>query len=176
MIKVLLMLTPFRVDADDADNSEFLFQEAGTFVLYCQEDQEFNATIVVIQDIQPTSVTYRPLLYTHVALMMAAFGVLFPIAVFLYYLKLKLLYLIFLSISWIICFCGFVVIIVYIQLTDKHYFQHVIHAALSYPVSFGFLVVLPLLLVHKKLQPYQRRLGHVTMVIGVTNVVAVSES
>ena len=157
----------------DADVSEFIFQETGTFVLYCLEDQGFNASIVV-QGAQPTSAKYLPLVYTHVALMMASLGVLFPIAVFLYYLKLKLAYLILYSISWILCLCGFVVIIVYIQLTDRHYFQHVIHAALSYPLTFVFLVSLPLLLVHNKLVPFHRRLGHVTMALGITNVITVS--
>ncbi len=79
-------------------------------MLHCEEDAGFSATIVV-QDDQATMVAtnqFLPLLYAHTALMIAAFGVLLPIAVFLYYLKQTVAYLTLLVVSWVLALCGLV--------------------------------------------------------------------
>ena len=154
------------------DSSQYVFQEAGTFLLYCKEDTGFNATIVVQGDAAATN-RFLPLLYAHAALMILSFGILFPIAVFLY-CRNYLAYLVLFILVWILSIIGFVLVMFYIWLTTGHFFRRIIHAALGYPVMFEYVVGLPLLLVHKKLKPFHARLSHVVMSVGITGVVTVS--
>lgn len=105
--------------------------------------------------------------------MAAAFAVLLPIGVFLRHYDHSLAYFVILPIAWILSIIGLVVVVIYIQLTDKHHVQLVIHAVVGYILMFVFVLGLPLLLLHHKLRVYHTRLGHVVMVFGLKNILTV---
>ena len=117
----------------------------------------------------------RPLLYTHVALMAAAFGVLLPVAVFLYYHGVTLGYKILLPTAMVTAVCGLILVVVYVQLTsDDGHFRFLIHGATGVALVGLMVLGLPLLLLQKKLRVYHFRLGHVLAFFGLGNILLVS--
>ena len=97
--------------------SQHRFEEAGTFHLSCAEASDITAVIVVTDEEIEESDELRPLLYTHVALMAAAFGVLFPLAAFLFYHGVHLAYIIIFPIGLVLGVSGLAIIVVYVELT-----------------------------------------------------------
>ena len=116
----------------------------------------------------------RPLLYTHAALMAAAFGLLFPVAAYLYYQGVTLGYKILLPIAVIVALSGFVLVVVYVQLTSKDHFDYFIHGVVGVALLVFALLAMPVLLLHKKLRVYHFRLGHVVAFFGMGNILLVS--
>lgn len=151
----------------------------GSFLLSCQDDEELAATIIVMEreETEEEDKSHlHPLLYTHVALMAAAFGVLFPMAAFLYYHGVVLGYKILLPIAMLLALCGLVLVVVYVQLTSKEHFDFIIHGTVGVALLVLALLGMPLLLLHKKLRVYHFRLGHVVAFFGMGNILLVSVS
>lgn len=152
------------------------FEEAGSFVLSCSDDEDVATTIVVAEPAKEEAENKRlhPLLYTHVALMAAAFGVLLPVAAFLYYHGVSLGYKVLLPIVMVLATCGFVLVVVYVQLTSRKHFHYFIHGVVGVALVALVLLGMPLLLVHQKLRVFHFRLGHAVAFFGMGNVLLVS--
>lgn len=150
------------------------FQEVGSFLLLCEEDKELSATIIVAEGAEEEDTHLRPILYTHAALMAAAFGVLLPVAVFLYYQGVILGYKVLLPIAMILALGGLVLAVVYIQLTSRDHFNYFIHSAVGVTLLVLVLLAMPLMLLHRKLRVYHFRLGHMVAFFGMGNVLLVS--
>lgn len=148
------------------------FEEAGSFVLSCSDDEDVATTIVVAEPAKEEAENKRlhPLLYTHVALMAAAFGVLLPVAAFLYYHGVSLGYKVLLPIVMVLATCGFVLVVVYVQLTSRKHFHYFIHGVVGVALVALVLLGMPLLLVHQKLRVFHFRLGHAVAFFGMGNV------
>lgn len=155
------------------------FEEAGVFQLSCQEEAiNITATVVVTdgEDIPWDSKQHlRPLLYTHVALMAAAFGVLFPLAAFLHYHGMMLAYKILLPLAMVLALCGLVLVVVYVEVARSgEHFRFFVHAVTGLALLVLSLVAMPLLLVYKKSRLFSYRVGHVVAFFGMGNVLIVS--
>lgn len=157
------------------------FQEAGRFVLSCLENATVTVTIIVRDGEEVAAAgsdenTQRlaPLLYTHVALMAAAFGILFPVAAFMYYHRVALAYKIIIPFAILLALCGFVLILVYVELTTMEHFHFLVHGVLGLALLILAVLVMPLLLLHKKSRVFHFRLGHIVSFFGMGNVLLVS--
>ena len=163
-----------------AGTTTHTFETAGTYFLSCQErNTNISATVVVTDgENVPWGVKrhLRPLLYTHVALMAAAFAVLFPLAAFTHYHGLTLAYKVLLPLGMLLALCGLVLVVVYAELTRQKHFHFFIHGAVGLALLFLCLIVMPLLLLYKKLRVFSYRAGHVVAFFGMGNVLLVSES
>lgn len=153
----------------------------GSFVLSCQDDDEVAVTIIVgevgeMSEEEDDTSHLRPLLYTHAALMATAFGVLFPVAAFLYHHSVTLGYKILLPIAMVLALCGLVLVVVYVQLTSREHFDFLVHGAVGVALLVLALLVMPLLLLFKKSRVYHFRLGHVVAFFGMGNVLVVSKT
>lgn len=107
--------------------------------------------------------------------MAAAFGFLFPVAAYLYFQGVTLGYKILLPIGMVVAFCGLVLIVVYVQLTSGDHFDYFIHGVVGVALLAFALLVMPALLLHKKLRVYHFRLGHVVAFFGMGNILLVSQ-
>lgn len=148
----------------------------GHFRLSCREDEEIAASIIVAEREESGDNKKRlyPLLYMHVALMAAAFGVLFPLAAFLYYHGLPLGYKVLLPVAVVLAMCGVVLVAVFVELTNGKHFRFVIHSVVGVALLILAVLVMPLLLLHKKLRMYHFRLGHIVAFFGMGNILLVS--
>lgn len=147
----------------------------GRFLLSCEDDDEVSATIVVAEGPEEEKDTHlRPLLYTHAALMAAAFGVLLPVAAFLYYQGVTLGYKVLLPVVMVLALGGLVLVVVYVQLTSRGHFDYFIHGVVGVTLLVLIWLVMPLLLLHRKLRVYHFRLGHMVAFFGMGNILLVS--
>ena len=64
-----------------ATTSFFQFTEPGSYEVFCTEDPSLNASVQVVE--MQSEGPYKPLLYTHAALMGITFGILLPLGAFL---------------------------------------------------------------------------------------------
>lgn len=168
------------------------FHKVGTFRLSCQAE-EIDALITVSEPVSSrpsilassdanncsnSSISDQshllPLLYTHVALMAAAFGVLFPVGAFLHYHGVAMAYKILLPVGIVLSLCGLVLVLVYVELAGKSHFYSPIHGALGLALLLMAVVGMPLLLLHKKSRLYHFRMGHIVSFFGMGNVLLVS--
>ncbi len=126
--------------------------------------------------VEPPDTTHLlPLLYTHVALMAVAFGFLFPLAAFLYYHRISLAYKLLFPVALLLAVCGLVIVLVYVELTaDKSHFGYPIHGVVGVALVALVVVVMPLLLLHRKSRAYHFRLGHAVAFFGMGNILLVS--
>jgi hypothetical protein len=152
------------------------FLEVGNFHLSCEDDQDVSATIVVREaPLEDDASHLRPLLYTHAALMAAAFGFLLPLAAFLYYQGVTLGYKVLLPMAMAFALCGLVLIVVYVQLTtEEHIINSVIHSVVGIVLLALLLLMMPVLLLQRTLRKYHFKVGHVVAFFGMGNVLMVS--
>ncbi len=141
------------------------------------EDSDITAVIVVTDEERgEESSTLHPLLYTHVALMAAAFGVLFPLAAFLYYHGVSLAYKIIFPVGVVLALCGVVLIAVYVELTGGAHFRFFLHSSVGVALLGLAMLVMPLLLLHRKTRVYHVRASHILAFFGMGNVLLVSQA
>ena len=157
-----------------ADTTQHQFKEAGTFVLSCMEDAEIAMTITVIKE-EKEEKSEKAILYIHVALMLTAFGIVFPIAAFLNHHRVNLAYKILHPFGLIPAVCGLVAIVVYVQLADrKEHFDFLIHSVVGLALLVLVLLIMPVLILFQKTRAYYFSAGHIVAFFGMGNVLLVS--
>lgn len=146
------------------------------FEIACQEDRSLRA-LITVNDIGNTSETtndkLKPLLYTHVTLMGLVFGVLLPIGAYLAYHYFTIVHVVVQAISMLAALLGLIMVVVYVELTHGKHFQFPIHGAIGMGLLL-FMLIMPLLRLHKTVKIFHPKLGHVIVFFGMTNVIVVS--
>lgn len=117
---------------------------------------------------------YIQLLYTHVAIMSAVFAVLLPVGAFLAYHQITLAHKITQPIGIVLSLIGFVMVIVYVQLSHGNHFRYLIHGVIGLALLIMVLFVMPLLLVTKCSRNWHHKVGHIIAFFGMGNILLVS--
>ena len=148
------------------------FTAPGTYQIICREDTSLNVTIVVTETSSAPPSRLLPLLYTHAALMAAAFGFLLPLGAFLAYNKAKLAHKVIQPVGLVLALIGFVLVVVYVQLSHGLHFRYLIHSVVGL-VLLIMALGMPLLLL-KKPRVWHKKTGQVVVFFGMGNILLVS--
>lgn len=155
-----------------SSTSSFQFTEPGSYEVYCTEDTSLNASIKVIE--MQVEDPYRPLLYTHAALMGVTFGVLLPLGAFLAHHQKFTVHKITQPIGILLALAGFVMVLVYVSLSHGRHFRFLIHGVVGLALLLLTFLLMPTLLLHKPWHKWHKRCGHVIAFFGMANVLLVS--
>ena len=161
------------------DDNFYQFKNPGTFTLQCEEDPSIKALVVVTNATSsapppPPPSRYLPLIYSHAAAMGVAFGILFPIGAFLAYNNVRVVNWVIYPIAMLLAVAGFVLTIVYVELTDKAHFKFLIHGVFGLAVLLLALFAMPLLIIAKRSRKWHWRTGHIVAFFGMANILLVS--
>jgi len=165
-----------------ASSSSYQFTEAGSYEIYCTEDNSLRASVVVFNGSNCTATEtqdsgpgqYSPVLYTHAALMGITFGILLPLGAFLAHHEKFLIHKVTQPTGLLLAFVGFVMVIVYVSLAHGQHFRFLIHGVVGLALLLLALLVMPTLLLYKPIRKWHRRCGHVVAFFGMGNVLLVS--
>lgn len=152
-----------------------MFEEPGSYEIYCTVDTDLSVQITVVDgDDDHDDESYKAVVYVHAGLMAVAFGILLPVGAFLAHQRIMLVHKITQPLGILLAVAGFVMVVVYVELNDKDHFDELIHSVLGFALILLVLLVMPVLLVHKKWRQWHRRCGHVVAFFGMGNVLLVS--
>ncbi len=151
--------------------TSYRFNFPGTYRIVCENDPSFQATVSVPS--VPTPQSLLPLLYSHVALMIAAFGVLLPVGGFLAHHQVKLVHKVVQPLGVLLGLIGLVLVVVYVQLTHGRHFKPLIHAVVGLVLLLLAAVGMPLLLFRKE-RTWHKKCGQIVVFFGLANVLLVS--
>ena len=153
------------------------------YKLFCEEEDNSSnilATILVgnvslsRSNETDRSQKYIELLYIHVAIMGAVFGVLFPVGAFLAYHQITLAHKFTQPIGIAMALVGFVMVVVYVQLSHGDHFRYLIHGVIGLALLIMVLFVMPLLLVSERSRKWHHKVGHIIVFFGMGNILLVS--
>ncbi len=158
-----------------------MFEQPGTFEIYCTDDSSIRFEITVVDgmvqmsdDDDEDNERYKTVIYIHAGLMAASFGILLPVGAYLAHHRVRLVHIITQPLGIIIAVSGFVSAVVYVELNDGNHFDELIHSVLGLVLVILALLVMPVLLLHKKWQQWHKRCGHFIAFFGMGNVLLVS--
>lgn len=165
---------------------QYHFKSSGSFELFCSENNGISAAVIVVSEnntnhsichsieTEDESSDYKALLYSHAGIMGITFGILLPLGAFLAHHEKLLAHKIIQPTGIILALIGFVMIIVYVQLTTKEHFQFVIHGFVGLTLFLMVFLLMPFLLLKKQWRMWHRRCGHIIAFFGMGNVLVVS--
>lgn len=127
---------------------------------------------------------YRPLLYTHAAVMGMVFGVLLPLGAFLAHHRVLLVHRVLQPIGLLLATVGLVLVVVYVELSGGKHFAHLVHGVVGLVLLIAAVLGMPALILLpmvkaverkvKNMRTWHRRCGHVVAFFGMGNVLVVS--
>ena len=158
----------------------YQFNTVGSYQLSCEENSNFAVTISVVNRTVDTECEeddqagrYGALLYTHAGIMAISFGVLLPLGAFLAHHKQFLLHKITQPVGIVLALTGFILVLVYVQLSAEKHFRFFIHGVVGLGLMVLVFLLMPVLLLRKQWRKWHRRCGHVVAFFGMANVLLV---
>lgn len=116
----------------------------------------------------------EPLVYSHAAVMGITFGILLPMGAFLAYHYFAVVHIVIQVISLIAALVGLVIIVTYVEVTNKSHFQFPIHGVVGLALIL-LLLIMPFLRLHRRLREHHHKLGQIVAFFGMANVLLVRE-
>lgn len=152
----------------------------GTYELSCEENSSIAVAIAVVDTMVDTECEddddagqYGALLYTHAGIMGLTFGILLPLGAFLAHHKQYLLHKITQPVGIVLALTGFVLVVVYVELSTEKHFRFLIHGVVGLGLMVTVFLLMPVLLLQKQWRKWHGRCGHVVAFFGMANVLLV---
>lgn len=152
--------------------TSYKFNTPGNYRIVCESDPSLQAVVIVVTT-TPHRQLFLPLLYSHAALMMAAFGVLLPVGGFLAHHQVKLVHKVVQPLGVLLSLVGLVLVVVYVQLTNGRHFRPLLHTVLGLALLLLAALGMPLLLLRKE-RTWHKKCGQIVVFFGMANVLLVS--
>lgn len=158
-------------------NNHYQFNTVGTYELSCEENSSIAVAIAVVDTMVDTECEddddagqYGALLYTHAGIMGLTFGILLPLGAFLAHHKQYLLHKITQPVGIVLALTGFVLVVVYVELSTEKHFRFLIHGVVGLGLMVTVFLLMPVLLLQKQWRKWHGRCGHVVAFFGMANV------